>query len=96
MESCSKKPTDNVASISFCTELEANRASPGGASHNSIRHGRETAEIAHRSSVQCFKPGLHIVVKSVQSTLSHLASNSVPRATFTRFLVEHGLFQYYS
>ena len=35
-------------------------------------------------------------VKSVQSTLSHLISTSVPRATFTRFLVEHGLLQYYS
>ena len=36
------------------------------------------------------------VVKSVQSTMSYLMSTSVPRATFTRFLVEHGLFQYYS
>ena len=35
-------------------------------------------------------------IKSVQSTLSHLISTSVPRATFTRLLVEHGLFQYYS
>ena len=35
-------------------------------------------------------------VKSVQSTLSHLISTSVPCATFTRFLVEHRLFQYYS
>ena len=35
-------------------------------------------------------------VKSVQSTLSHLMSTSVPRATFTRSLVEHRLFQYYS
>ena len=35
-------------------------------------------------------------VKSVQSTLSHLISTSVPRTTFTRFLVEHQLFQYYS
>ena len=39
----------------------------------------------------------HVVdLKSDQSTLSHLISTSVPRATFTRFLVEHGLFQYYS
>ena len=36
-----------------------------------------------------------IALKSVQSTLSHLISTSVPRATFTRFFVEHGLFQYY-
>ena len=35
-------------------------------------------------------------LESVQSTLSHLISTSVPRATFTRFLVEHRLFQYYS
>ena len=35
------------------------------------------------------------MVKSVQSTLSHLISTSVPCATFTRFFVEHGLFQYY-
>ena len=28
-------------------------------------------------------------VKSVQSTLSHLISTSVPRATFTSFFVEH-------
>ena len=34
-------------------------------------------------------------IKSVQSTLSHLISTSVPRATFTRFFVEHGSFQYY-
>ena len=42
------------------------------------------------------RPDFHMIVKSVQSTLSHLISTSVPRATFTRFLVEHGLFQYYS
>ena len=35
------------------------------------------------------------LLKSVQSTLSHLISTSVPRATFTRFFVKHGLFQYY-
>ena len=35
-------------------------------------------------------------VKSVQSALSDLITTSVPRATFTRFLVEHGFFQYYS
>ena len=35
-------------------------------------------------------------VKSVQSTLSHLISTSVPPATFTRFLIQHGLFEYYS
>ena len=34
-------------------------------------------------------------VKSVQSTLSHLITTSVPRAMFTHFLVEHGLSQYY-
>ena len=40
-------------------------------------------------------PGIKIL-KSVQSTLSHLISTSVPHATFTQFLVEHGLFQYNS
>ena len=34
-------------------------------------------------------------VKSVQSTLSHLITTSVPHAMFTHFLVEHGLSQYY-
>ena len=34
-------------------------------------------------------------VKSVQSTLRHLKSTSVPCATFTRFFVEHELFQHY-
>ena len=38
----------------------------------------------------------YIEVKSVQSTLSNLITTSVPHATFTRFLVEHGLFQYHS
>ena len=33
---------------------------------------------------------------SCQSTMSHLISVSVRLATFTRFLVKHGLFQYYS
>ena len=32
------------------------------------------------------------LVKSVQATLSHQKSISVPRTTFTRFLVKHGLF----
>ena len=36
------------------------------------------------------------ILKSVQSTLSHLILTSVPRATLIRFLVEHELFQYYS
>ena len=36
------------------------------------------------------------LVKSVQSTLSHLITTSVSHATFTRFFVEHELFQYYS
>ena len=35
------------------------------------------------------------MLKSVQSTLSHLITTSVPRAMFTHFLVEHGLSQYY-
>ena len=35
------------------------------------------------------------VVKSVQSTLSHLKTISVPRAMFTHCLVKHGLSQYY-
>ena len=34
-------------------------------------------------------------VTSVQSTLSHLITTSVPRAIFTHFLVEHGLSEYY-
>ena len=34
-------------------------------------------------------------VKSVQSTLRHLLTTSVPRAMFTHFLVEHELSQYY-
>ena len=33
-------------------------------------------------------------VKSVQSTLSHLITTSVPRAISTHFLVEHGLSLY--
>ena len=32
-----------------------------------------------------------IVVKSVQSTLSHVITTSVPRAMFTHFLMEHEL-----
>ena len=36
-----------------------------------------------------------MILKSVQSTLSHLITTSVPRAMFTHFLVEHGLSQYY-
>ena len=36
------------------------------------------------------------VLKSVQSTLGHLISTSVLRATFIRFPVEHRLFQYHS
>ena len=49
MEPFAQKPTDNLASTSFRTELEANRGMSGGASHNSIqiRHSQETAEIAH-------------------------------------------------
>ena len=35
-------------------------------------------------------------VKSVQSTLSHLISTSVPHAMFTHFFVKHGSFQCYS
>ena len=35
------------------------------------------------------------LLKSVQSTLSHLITTSVPRAMLTHFLVEHGLSQYY-
>ena len=38
---------------------------------------------------------LQTILKSVQSTLSHLITTSVPRAMFTHFLVEHGLSQYY-
>ena len=34
-------------------------------------------------------------LKSVQSTLGHLITTSVPRATFTHCLLEHGLSQYY-
>ena len=37
----------------------------------------------------------HQHIKSVQSTLSHLITTSLPRAMFTHFLVEHGLSQYY-
>ena len=34
-------------------------------------------------------------IKSLQSTLSHLITTSVPNAMFTHFLVKHGLSQYY-
>ena len=37
MKLFAEKPIDNVASISFCTELEANRGVSGGASHISIQ-----------------------------------------------------------
>ena len=37
MEPFAEKPMDNLASISFCTELEANRGVSGSASHNSIQ-----------------------------------------------------------
>ena len=43
----------------------------------------------------CFKPICQYCVKSVQSTLCHLITTSVPRAMFTLFLVEHGWSQYY-
>ena len=56
LEPFAEKPIDNQASSSFCTELEANRDLSGGGSHNSIRHGRETAEITHQSSMQYFNP----------------------------------------
>ena len=36
-----------------------------------------------------------VALKSVQSTLSHLITTSVPHAMFAHFLVEHGLSQYY-
>ena len=36
-EPFAEKPTDNLASISFCTELEANRDVSGGATHNSVQ-----------------------------------------------------------
>ena len=36
-----------------------------------------------------------LLVKSVQSTLSHLITTSVPRAMLTHFLVEHGWYQSY-
>ena len=66
MQPFAQKPIDNLALYvilyrvrAFCTELEANRGVSGCTSHklNSSRsrncrnrHGRETAEIAHRSS----------------------------------------------
>ena len=36
-----------------------------------------------------------VVFRSVQSTLSHQKSTSVPRATFTRFLMMYEVFQCY-
>ena len=59
MEPFVEKSIYNLASISisFGTEIEANRGVSEGASHkfNSIRHGRETAEIAHSDDpMQCF------------------------------------------
>ena len=39
-------------------------------------------------------PGPYLRVKSVQSTLSHLITTSVPRAMFTHFVVEQGLSQF--
>ena len=38
---------------------------------------------------------LVVNIKSVQSTLSHLITTSVPRAMLTHLLVEHELSQYY-
>ena len=35
------------------------------------------------------------MLKSVQSTLRHLITTSVPHAMFTHFLVEHGLSEYF-
>ena len=44
-----------------------------------------------------FLPMCHLgLLKSVKSALSHPILISVARTAFTRFLVEHGLFQYYS
>ena len=45
--------------------------------------------------IKLLSPDLKQHIKSVQSTLSHLITTSVPRAMFTHFLVEHGLSQYY-
>ena len=47
-----------------------------------------------QNSLSAFR-GNKILVKSVQSTLSHLITASVPLAMFTHFLVKHGLCQYY-
>ena len=51
--------------------------------------------LMEHENVFLFEFGLIVpAVKSVQSTLSHLITASVPRAMFTHFLVEHGLSQY--
>ena len=54
MEPFAKQLINNLVSISFGTELEANRGMSGGALHS---YSQETAEIAHRSSMQCFNLG---------------------------------------
>ena len=46
----SEKTIDNLASVSFCTELEANRGVSGGASHN--LRSRNC-----RNRMQCFNLG---------------------------------------
>ena len=52
-------------------------------------------EFYQSTAVQIYQPTLMRWLKSVQLTLSHLITTSVPRAMFTHFLVEHGLSQYY-
>ena len=68
MEPFAENPIDNLASTSFCTELEANGGVSGDVSHkfNSIRHGPEAAETVTVEKLQksptdhqmkCFKLG---------------------------------------
>ena len=55
-------------------------------SHNIMSLLRDMKRVSRDKSVD---------LKSVQSTLSHLITTSVPRAMFTHFLVVHELSQYY-
>ena len=57
-----------------------------------IKSGQKDTETSI-TAVVCTLAGR---LKSVQSTLSDLISTSVPHARFSRFLMEHRLFQYCS
>ena len=79
----------NLTNVWFCFVL-----------HSTIRNLKNFKTIKEKGAGRIAKikgtsADKSVLLKSVQSTLSHLMTTSVPRAMLTHFLVEHGLFQYY-